>query len=406
MLTPLQHPGFRRLLTGMSISYAGDRLQDLAQAWLVATLSSSALAVAGISMLSLLPQLLTSLGGVLGDRVNRSRLLLLGQSLGAILSFIMAGLIFFKTIAIWQVYTWAFASGLIWLFSRPAYKVVLIESVPEQKARAAVALNSVSETASMLTVSSLGSWLLVRLGLPIAFLLNALSYLTAGLVLWTLRNSGVAAHQKSVISSQSILGDLRAGFGYLAASPKLFQPLLMTFLMVLLTSPSAGGVLAAIVHKDGASVMGFGLLSAAGGAGALLGAIYAGTNQSSDPNRLYAFYGMAAALALVVFALVPIGVITALPLAMIGFILFAQAVWNTSRVRLLADSAYQTRVQAITTMVFTIGSLFGQLWAGIVVDHFGKNALVSGAVVLAGLCIMSLLNSKNKLDLEVDAKGS
>jgi len=48
--TPLRRATFRQLWVGMATSYAGDRLQQLAQAWLVATLASSALAVGGITV--------------------------------------------------------------------------------------------------------------------------------------------------------------------------------------------------------------------------------------------------------------------------------------------------------------------------------------------------------------------
>jgi hypothetical protein len=55
MFAPLKRPTFRTLWAGMGLSYAGDRLQELAQGWLVATLTSSALVVGGIGMLSSIP---------------------------------------------------------------------------------------------------------------------------------------------------------------------------------------------------------------------------------------------------------------------------------------------------------------------------------------------------------------
>jgi predicted MFS family arabinose efflux permease len=61
---------------------------------------------------------------------------------------------------------------------------------------------------------------------------------------------------------------------------------------------------------------------------------------------------------------------------------FAQAVWNTSRVRELADPAYQARLQAITSMAFTLGFSLGMLWAGTALDLLGMMGLVAGAAVL------------------------
>ena len=388
LLSPLRRATFRRLWTGMSLSYAGDRLQELAQAWLVATLTSSALAVAAISILSSIPQLLTPIGGVIGDRLNRVRLLTIGQWIGAALTLLIAGLIARDLIAVWHIYAWAFASGLIWLFSRPAYKVVLTDSVPSEEVRSVTAINSVTETSAMVLISSAGSVLLGTVGLPIAFLLNSLSYVAAGLGLAGLRDTATStASQSSGLAVRQIPADLRDGFAYLSRQPHLLQPLLLTFFTVAITGPTLG-LLAAIVHGQGGSIISLGLLSATGSIGAFLGAISAGMwADGAHPTRRYAVFGVVASLAVALFALLPIGPITALPLATIGFILFAEAVWNTSRVRLLADKAYQTRIQALTTMAFTIGGALGQLWGGIAVDQFGTKGLTGGAIVFGILCL-------------------
>src|SRR5690242_2710242 len=76
---PVHRSSFRRVWIGMGVSYAGDRLQGLAQAWLVATLTHSALGVSLITALNALPLLLLPLGGVIAEEVDRRRLVLVGQ---------------------------------------------------------------------------------------------------------------------------------------------------------------------------------------------------------------------------------------------------------------------------------------------------------------------------------------
>ena len=80
---PLRRANFRQLWLGMASSYAGDRFQQLAQAWLVATLTSSALAVGWIATLGSIPLLFMPLGGVIADLVDRRRLLITWQIIGA-----------------------------------------------------------------------------------------------------------------------------------------------------------------------------------------------------------------------------------------------------------------------------------------------------------------------------------
>src|SRR5438093_7470673 len=119
---PLRRPAFRRLWAGMGASYAGDRLQQLGQAWLVATLTGSATSVGLIAVFATVPLLLYPLGGVIVEQVDRRRLLIVGQLLGAAITTVVAVLVMSGQVAVWHIYVWALVSGLIFLVSRPAYK--------------------------------------------------------------------------------------------------------------------------------------------------------------------------------------------------------------------------------------------------------------------------------------------
>ena len=134
-------------------------------------------------------------------------------------------------------------------------------------------------------------------------------------------------------------------------------------------------LLAPIVHKQGGSIIGLGLLMSSASLGALLGA----------------WFGIIAAAAIAIFAVMPVGILSPLPLAVVGFVLFAEAVWNTSRVRLLAAPAFQARLQAVTSMAFTLGGALGQLWGGIVLDQFGLISMVGGADLLGAFSLLRLL---------------
>jgi len=106
----------------MASSYAGDRFQQLAQAWLVAIITRSALAVGWIGILGSIPLVMMPLGGVITDHVDRRRLLISWQVVGAIATVIIALLVWFDQIAVWHIYVWSVINGLIALFSRPACK--------------------------------------------------------------------------------------------------------------------------------------------------------------------------------------------------------------------------------------------------------------------------------------------
>jgi predicted MFS family arabinose efflux permease len=233
------------------------------------------------------------------------------------------------------------------------------------------------------------------IGLPIAFLLNAASYLLASASLWRLRGLGRQTQAgRASLSAQQLSLDLRDGFVYLSRQRGLLYPLLLTLATVAISTPAVG-LLAAIVHSRGGSIVDLGLLVTSAGLGAFAGAVYAGSRREGDnPMRRYGLYGIGAAAALVLFALAPASLITPLPLAAIGFILFSEAVWNTSRVPFLAQASFQGRIQSITTMTFTLGTAVGQLWGGVALDRFGVMSLTGGAAALGALSIAVLLLAK------------
>ena len=120
--------------------------------------------------------------------------------------------------------------------------------------------------------------------------------------------------------------------------------------------------------------------------GSIAGVTFAAAQgEGGNATGRYAAMGLLVTLAVGLFVLVPTAPATLGSLAVIGFITFAQAVWNTSRIRMLADPSYQARLQAITSMAFTLGFALGGLWAGAAVDQAGVSALLAGAAALA-LC--------------------
>jgi predicted MFS family arabinose efflux permease len=272
---------------------------------------------------------------------------------------------------------------MIALVSRPAYKVVLTEAVPSGEVRSAVAINSMTETASLVVVNAAGSMLLGLVGLPVAFVLNTTTYLVAATSPWSLRDLGQPpVSGQGTLTVRRLLSDLRDGLVYLARQPRLLYPLLLTFATIVALSPAIG-LLAAIVHAEDGSIVDLGLLATASSLGAFVGAGFAGAhNEGDDPVRRYALLAIIAAVALALFAYLPVGIASLAPLATLGFVAFSKAVWNTSRVRRVADAAYQARIQAITSMAFTLGFSVGMLWAGVAIDRLGLVALVGGAVAL------------------------
>ncbi len=115
--------------------------------------------------------------------------------------------------------------------------------------------------------------------------------------------------------------------------------------------------------------------------------------------RTYPLLGLGGALGVGLFLVQPVGVPGGLGLALMGALAFSQAVWNTSRVPRLAEPAYQARLQAITSMAFTLGGPLGAVWAGAAVDRFGLWSLAAGAILLALLSLAVLVFGRREAKL-------
>jgi predicted MFS family arabinose efflux permease len=252
-----------------------------------------------------------------------------------------------------------------------------------------------TETTAMVVVNAVGSVILGLVGLTIAFILNTATYLIAAGCLWGLHDLSQQSDDRAqTLDVKRVLSDLVDGFRYLARQPAILHPLLITFVTILIVGPTIG-LLAAIVHAADGSIVDLGVLAASTSVGAFIGAAFAGMRGAgTQPTRRYAIIGLVSAAAVTLFALLPVGVLSIAPLAMLGAGAFSQAVWNTSRVRALAGPEYQARLQAITSMAFTLGFSLGMLWAGIAIDQFGLTALIGGAAVLGLLSIIVIIFRK------------
>ncbi len=171
--------------------------------------------------------------------------------------------------------------------------------------------------------------------------------------------------------------------------------MLLTFTGIALTGP-VSSLLPAIVNAQGGSLVQLGLLGGCASLGALAGAIFAGTKAEGNPLRTYPIWGVLAALAVCLFIARPLSLPGGVGLAGLGFLAFSQVVWNTSRVSALAEPAYQARLQAITSMAFTLGTPLAAIWGGLAVDRFGLASLLAGAGLLALLSLGVLVSQWKK----------
>src|SRR6266700_5968643 len=107
----LRNPNFRLFWSGNFLSNIGTWMQNVAQGWLVLTLTNSAFWLGVVGFAGSIPFLFVTLfGGVIADRVNKRRLLQVTQTVMMLLAFLLAGLTYFHAIGVWGLAAIAFCN--------------------------------------------------------------------------------------------------------------------------------------------------------------------------------------------------------------------------------------------------------------------------------------------------------
>ena len=235
---------------------------------------------------------------MIADRVNKRRLLLATQSTMMVLAFVLDGLTFLHWITVWQIVVLAFLNGTAMAMNTPSYQAMVPRLVPREDLTNAIALNSAQFNMSRILGPTLGGYAMVALGVAGNFLLNALSFLAVLAALLRIRYP-----EENPVRHESLSASLGAGFRYVRSRPQMEVLIWMIAVASFFTVPFLTFIpyFAKIQLQVGES--GLGLLLAASGAGAVLGAVYRCVAGLDAPSRAdhHAFCGAGVMAVVVVF---------------------------------------------------------------------------------------------------------
>lgn len=245
-------------------------MQNLAQSWLVLTLTAnSAFWLGVVGFAGSIPFLLFTLfGGVVADRANKRRLLLVTQSAMMILAFILATLTWFKIIKVWEVVVLSFLNGMANALNAPSYQALVPRLVPRKDLTNAIALNSAQFNLSRILGPTLGGYAMALFGMAGNFFLNGLSYLA---VLWALARIHYPEEEQR--QHPSLFDSLGQGFTYLRGEAQMHVLIWMTAVVSFLVVPFITFIPFFARMQLHVGESGLGWLLAASGFGAVLSAV-------------------------------------------------------------------------------------------------------------------------------------
>ncbi len=218
---------------GACTSSIGTWMQIVAQGWLIYRLSHSAFLLALDQFLAGIPIFLFSLiGGVVADRTERRKILLMSQYVQMASAGILTALVTLGVVHVWQILCLSFVSGLAQAFGGPAYQALIPTLVDRDDMPNAIALNSIQFNLAVTVGPALAGITLARLGEKWCFGLNAISFLAPVVSL-----SIISARFLPEKSKESIFGSLKQGIQFVRKQGSMEALIVLAFLMTALSMP-------------------------------------------------------------------------------------------------------------------------------------------------------------------------
>jgi MFS family permease len=375
---------YRRYYSGQAISMIGTWMQMTAQSWLVLTLTHSSTALGIVIGLQTLPVLLLApYGGVIADRVDKRKLMVVLQSVMGIQALVLGLLTVTGSVRVWEIGVLAALLGVNNAFENPARQSFMLELVGPEHLRNAVSLNSVLVNVARTVGPAAAGLLIASVGNGVCFLVNAGSFVAVVISLMTMKRADL----HPTAATPRARGQLREGLHYVRRTPELAVPLLMMAAVGCLTYEFQVSlpVMASRGLHVGAS--GFGFMTAAMGIGAVFGGLVIAARGRTGLQPLV-LSGLAFGLAMALATAAPGLEVELIALAFAGGASISFMSTGNSTLQLAAAPAMRGRVMSLWFVAFQGSTPIGGPIIGWVMASFGARA---GLGVGAATCVLVAL---------------
>jgi MFS family permease len=395
----LENPNFRLFWSGNFLSNIGTWMQNVAQGWLVLTLTqNSAFWLGVVGFAGSIPFLFFTLfGGVVADRVDKRRLLLVTQSAMMVLAFLLAGLAYWNVITVWEVAAIAFLNGTAQAMNQPSYQALVPRLVKREDLTNAIALNSAQFNMSRILGPTLGGYAMALIGVAGNFFLNGVSFLA---VLWALTR--IRYPEEKQARPESMLASLRAGLSYVRGQPQMYVLMWMMAVSSLLSIPFLTFIPYFARAQLGVGASGLGWLMAASGTGAVFGAMtVAWQGVIRRRGWVIAFGGASVMAVVVVFCYTQIFAISVFLMLLEGYLMILTISSVNVAMQHLSSDEMRGRAMSIYGTCFLGLPPVGALLAGELSRHIPTShalAMMSGVSMVVFLGFFAFSKELRELD--------
>ena len=388
-ITVLRRGPFARYMAGETISMLGTWMQQMAQGWVLASLTQSAFTLGLVNFASGIPMLLLTLqGGVVADRYDKRFVIIASLVVQAFLAVAIGLLVGSGRIEVWHVVVAGVCWGIAAAFEVPAVSAIIPELVEKREISAAIAVDRSVFHATRLAGPALGGWLIGTMGTASAFYVNAASFSALAFALLTIRPRPVGTAEEEERRQTG----MREGITYVRRDPPTLAMLMLLALSTIFVSPFFMIIMPLYsMHVLHLSAAQHGILMAASGAGAFTGSLFL----LSIPQK-HRLVILRLGLVVVACAMIGLGIAQRLGFAVVCLVVLTL---GTSTIFGLANTIVQERapdyirgrVSALAGMSFFGVLPFAGLGVSKLADILGMRTALLGAAVFYGLFGLILL---------------
>lgn len=384
----LKYRNFRLFFIGQSLSLIGTWMQKLAMGWLVYRTTHSAVMLGVVAFAGQIPSILiTPAAGVVADRYNKHKLLVITQTLAMIQAIILAAAVITNTASIPHLIILSIFLGVVDAFDMPIRQAFVIKMIDKKHDIGnAIAINSSMVNTAKLLGPSIAGIVIATVGEGMCFALNAISYMVVigTLLMMKINTAEVKAkHLKA-------WHQLKEGFTYTFGFSPVKNLIALLALVSLMGMPYM--VVLPVFAKDilhgGAQMLG--LLTGASGMGALAGAVYLATRKTVlGLGKIIVASVILFGVALICFALSETAWLSIVFIFLAGLGMMVQMAACNTILQTMVEDNMRGRVMSFYTMAFTGTMPFGSLIAGVLVEKIGAadTLIIGGSFCIAGAII-------------------
>jgi len=382
-IAALRHRDFRLFYTALVVAGMGSQVQSMANIWQIYQLTGSAFYLGLTGLVRAVPILALSLvGGVIADRVDRRRFIIVTQAVAGCFSLVLAWITFTGDIQIWHIYSVTFLNSSLMALNAPARSAIIPNIVPKENLLNAFALNSTVWQISNILGPAIGGVCIGLFGLATTYLVNGMAHLITLAALMAMHLSRVTAP-----SRKSALTALAEGISFLRKQSII--PILLSMDSAAMFFGSYRVLMPIFADKLGAGAEGLGLLLSISGVGAIMGA---GMIMSLGDVRYKGRFVLAGILSycccLVGLAVTPWFALALLMSASLGFSDSVQAIPRNTVIQAVTPDEIRGRVSSFQSMLTNGVPSLGQMQVGAVASLIGAPiTLIVGAILCASTVI-------------------